>query len=475
MFTIRPILAVGLVALMLVTEVPSQSSPITIGETVSIPSRILGESRSLRVYLPLSYADSQDSYPVLYVLDGETNFMPTLSTMQVLATGIATPQLPEAIVVAVHNTHRERDLRTPTLDEDHGGSRFADFIADELIPFVDEAYRTHPLRVLIGHSQGGSFATYVLATRPDTFRFYLTIDPPLHLTPGIKERVAKVLSGAGNRQRLVTCELGLGWHGSFSSLEETCSAQAYVERFEISDASHTTMFIPSVFVGLQSLFHDYVFDAEASDLDQLVTHYEGLSRAYGYDLRPPRGVLSETAFTQTLRGHGHAALETYARIDALFGPFSGGGDEAMMREQAQALADAGPDRDWSELFAMLELPPPTPEQMAPYLGEWHGELTVVAGTSPDLTVTFSVEDGIVVTRTRHTFPGGRSMEGQPGFVLVEGDELRWGSKDRSGGLDVTTVHLTGRELNGEAKLVGIIPPPEWAPFMAASRVSLRRD
>jgi pimeloyl-ACP methyl ester carboxylesterase len=475
MIRIRSVLAVALVALTVVDNVESQSTPITIGESVSIPASILGESRPLRIYLPLSYADSLDRYPVIYVLDGETNFMPTLSTMQVLATGIATPELPEAIVVAVHNTHRERDLRTPTLDGDHGGKRFADFIADELIPYVTETYRTNPLRILIGHSQGGSFATYVLATRPDTFRFYLTIDPPLHLTPGLEERVIEVLSEPGNAQRLVTCELALGWGDAFSRLEEASAPNAHVERVEISDASHVTMFIPSVFAGLRRLFHDYVFDADAADLDQLGAHYETLSRAFGYDVRPPRGALSETAFMQTLKGHGHAALEIYARIDALYGASGGGGDEAMMRRQAQALADAGPDRDWSELFGLLELPPPTPEQMAPYLGEWHGELTVTAGISPDLTVTFSVEDGIVVTRTRHAFPGGRAMEGQPAFVLVEGDELRWGSKDRSGGIDLTTVRLAHGELTGEAELMGIVPPPEFAAFMAASKVALRRD
>ena len=92
-----------------------------------------------------------------------------------------------------------------------------------------------------------------------------------------------------------------------------------------------------------------------------------------------------------------------------------------------------------------------------------------------MTVTFSIEDGLVVTRTRHSFTGGRVMEGQPAFVLVEGDELRWGSEDRSGGLNVTTVRLAGDELSGAAELLGIVPPPEFAAFMTASRVSLRRD
>ena len=118
------------------------------------------------------------------MLDGEVNFLPTLATMQQLSTGMASPLMPECIVVAVHNTQRERDLRAPTLEGEHGGLRFANFLGEELIPHINSRFRTTPLRLLIGHSQGASFAAYVLATQPDLFRFYLAIDAPLHTTPG---------------------------------------------------------------------------------------------------------------------------------------------------------------------------------------------------------------------------------------------------------------------------------------------------
>lgn len=450
-----------------------EPTPIVLGESLKMRSDVLDEVRPLRVYLPPSYAGTDRSYPVTYVLDGGANFLPTLSTVQMLATGTGDAIMPETIVVAVHNTDRERDLRTPTLDGDHGGRRFTEFLAAELLPFIEERYRTNALRILIGHSQGGSFATYVLATRPETFRFYLTIDPPLHLTPGLQERVIEVLSREGSLQRLVSCEIGLGWHQSFEELARSHSPQAYVDRIGISDATHTTMFIPSIFAGLQSLFHDYRLPENDVTPEAVLAHYENLSRSFGYEILPPRSALSDAAFSQVLQGRGRAALELYARMDELYGG-TPGGNEAMMREQARALAEEGPDRDWSELYRMLELPPPGVEEMAPYLGVWEGEVDVPHGTSYTLRISFVVEDGVVVTRTRASFPGGAAIEGRPEFVTIDGDQLRWGRPDRSAGITVATVRLEDGELRGKTELLGVVIPPHFGVDLPVNGLRLKR-
>lgn len=48
--------------------------PLSIGETLEINSDILGEKRTLNIYLPPGYDNSQDvSYPVIYLLDGSLN------------------------------------------------------------------------------------------------------------------------------------------------------------------------------------------------------------------------------------------------------------------------------------------------------------------------------------------------------------------------------------------------------------------
>ncbi len=91
---------------------PVSAEPVVIGETSTIQSKILGEERTLMVHLPGDYAQSQMSYPVLYLLDAGDNFHHTTGTIGALSQA---GHAPEMIVVAIRNTDRTRDL-TPTAD-----------------------------------------------------------------------------------------------------------------------------------------------------------------------------------------------------------------------------------------------------------------------------------------------------------------------------------------------------------------------
>ena len=152
-------------------DTPSEPQPITIGETFSLTSEVLGEERAYSVYLPASYHSTTYAprrYPVLYLLDGDANFHPTTGMVRYMGEGInGNVQIPELIVVAIPNTDRNRDLTpthsmignggvvAPSLEASGGGDRFLDFIERELFAAIDSTYRTLPYRVLVGHSFGG--------------------------------------------------------------------------------------------------------------------------------------------------------------------------------------------------------------------------------------------------------------------------------------------------------------------------------
>src|ERR1044072_6377818 len=176
--------AVCLLALTGVSTLGAQSAnvssaPITIGETWPIHSKRIGEDREIRVYLPHSYAYSKQRYPVIYTLDGEGTGPATASAVQFMTGYSEFPQMPEALVVAIINTDRNRDMPIPQMYGKGGEENFLAFLADELIPAIEQRYRTQPLRILIGHSQGGLFAHYALTARPDVFQWYLPMDAPL--------------------------------------------------------------------------------------------------------------------------------------------------------------------------------------------------------------------------------------------------------------------------------------------------------
>jgi predicted alpha/beta superfamily hydrolase len=63
----------------------------------------------------------------------------------------------------------------------YGGEEFQQFIAAELIPFIDEQYPTVPEnRTLFGHSLGGAFGLFSLFSRPGLFQRYIVSSPSVH-------------------------------------------------------------------------------------------------------------------------------------------------------------------------------------------------------------------------------------------------------------------------------------------------------
>ena len=167
----------------------------TIGRVDSVWSPTLKENRPYLVYTPPSYDDTASTphrYPVLYLLDGDAHFHSVSGLIQILGTGVnGTFAVPEMIVVAIPNTDRTRDM-TPThvdagfdgkpqpgLKTSGGMPGFLAFIKSELIPRIDQQYRTVPYRVFVGHSLGGITAINALYTIPETFNAYVAIDPSL--------------------------------------------------------------------------------------------------------------------------------------------------------------------------------------------------------------------------------------------------------------------------------------------------------
>ena len=125
----------------------------------------------------MTYGFSDQDYPVLYLLDGGTHFHHASGIVQFLA---GQGLMPEMIVVAVINVDRTRDF-SPTHVEERpttgGAGKFISFMEEELMTFVDRNYRTSPFDILVGHSFGGTFATYALLEKPDLFNAYIAISP----------------------------------------------------------------------------------------------------------------------------------------------------------------------------------------------------------------------------------------------------------------------------------------------------------
>jgi predicted alpha/beta superfamily hydrolase len=141
--------------------------PITYGHCSVLVSKVLGEARTLLVYLPKGYDDSSKQYPVLIKLDGSKEvFYQTSMAVWYLAN--VAERIPDHIVVAIENTDRSRDMAV-----DGGAGKFLQFIEQELFPFVRAQYRTSNFAILCGQSASSMFACYAFLKRPQLFDAYV--------------------------------------------------------------------------------------------------------------------------------------------------------------------------------------------------------------------------------------------------------------------------------------------------------------
>jgi len=437
---------------------PSTAAPIAVGETWRIRSTRLREDREISVYLPPSYAGSRQRFPVIYALDGEGTGPITASAVRFMTGYSAIPQMPEALVVGVPNTDRNRDMPIPP-EYGHGREDdFLAFLADELIPAVERRYRTQPLRILVGHSQGGLFAIYAMTARPTVFQWYLPMDAPLSGFPEVRGLMEKatvaITKNKGARGRLVTIENLYGWKKDWPSPIEAASKGFIRDRVEIRDETHETMAYKGVYEGLKRLFRDYAPDLirdakEIHTLPALEERYGALSEAYGYHVDIPKQVLLMSAIRNTALQHGIEAVELAKRALALYG------DSPAARrilEDAEAAVKKGRD---PRLEEWANLPPPGAEQLKPFLGTWER----MTGDGARWLVTFEVKDGLGRAENFVTPPSGESFRLEIAFVRVlEGRTVQWGERNGRGpGVTVYTAKLTdGDTLAGTAEAVGFI-------------------
>lgn len=168
-------------------------------------SQQTGRDYRLFVSLPEKYSESDTArYPVFYVLDGNGFFALATEIHRLLRLD---GEVPELIIVGVGypigsfaqtSGVRWRDY-TPSPDaaadsaravqlgarargielRSGGGPAFVATLKSEIIPFIEQNFRTTPDRGLFGHSLSALLASYILLTSPETFSRYAISSPSL--------------------------------------------------------------------------------------------------------------------------------------------------------------------------------------------------------------------------------------------------------------------------------------------------------
>jgi uncharacterized protein len=168
-------------------SVIDKTTPLVIGETFTIDSKILSETRRINVYLPPGYGQSPDvRLPVLYMPDGgmAEDFLHVAGLVQI---SVGNQTMRPFILVGIENTERRRDMTGPTENPDDkkiaprvgGSAAFRAFIRQELMPQVQARYRTTRETAIVGESLAGLFVVETFLLEPGLFDTYIAFDPSL--------------------------------------------------------------------------------------------------------------------------------------------------------------------------------------------------------------------------------------------------------------------------------------------------------
>lgn len=145
-----------------------------------ISSIKLDGKRQLKVQLPRNYESNvEKTYPVIVVLDGDYLFEPVAGNVDYYSYW---EEMPEAIVVGINQVDtREDDTYYDEVSylPVESGVAFFEFIGLELMPWLDEKYRTNQFRMVVGHDLTANFMNYYLMKSPALFQGYVSLSPDL--------------------------------------------------------------------------------------------------------------------------------------------------------------------------------------------------------------------------------------------------------------------------------------------------------
>ena len=323
-----------LLLLIGINQVKSQDvGQIVIGTKHSLRSDILNEDREYWISLPDSYnvqESSYKSYPLLIVLDGNVHFKALSGMVNYMSSDLYRNwKIPEMIVVGIQNVDRRRDY-TPdkivTVRENNsgGGERFLSFLEDELIPELDQKYRTEQYRILFGHSLGGLLATHAYMKEKTLFNSFIAVDPSFgtwdsetmdkkldSLTKQSFERFIYIATANWGKRNIRNRDRHVRL---YESLNSKCKGElpAKLEYFENED--HSSVPIIAFHNGISTIFEGYgISYRDVEDKEQLTQHFHALSERLSWDFRPPEYLVNQLGYRMLQSGNDkdNPALEFF--------------------------------------------------------------------------------------------------------------------------------------------------------------------
>lgn len=276
-----------------ITRLTEQSEPaVTLGKVSSIQSNVLNKTVPLSIHLPENYDGFKNSYPVIYMLGSnyKARFAMLASTLDYMGEN---GQIPEMILIGIDIPEGNSILLPTRGNQDTTiPDAYIKFFETELIPHVDNKYRTVPYNVLYGGSNSGFFTIYTLLSKPHLFNSYFASSPSIRNIPTAMQQ--KIKSGPLKtfaKKRFLHIiysdeeELTNSVSEFFSALTDHKPKNFTYKVDELVNQGH----VPAVdFIKfLLALYPDFNPLENLDTPDKITQHFDRLSKRYGYEIKPP--------------------------------------------------------------------------------------------------------------------------------------------------------------------------------------------
>lgn len=283
-----------LISIMLLTNTQifsNTSNVISVGEKLLLTSKFLNESREVYIHLPETYGKTNKSYPVLYTLDGNSSFIFSSSVANYY---YSRNVIPELIVVSIPNKigTRNRDFtptKIPELPNSGGAENFTNFLTKELIPFIDNNFKTSNYKILFGHSLCGMYTLNTMLNNNDLFNAYIAASPYLSYDNNYTLKIAE--KSKLNFKTETKLYMTLGNEPTYEKplekfqilLKDKTGSKLNWKFEQMKQYTHSTVTLDSLEEGLKFIFNNYNLPSDLTTigLSGLLNRLENLEKTYG--------------------------------------------------------------------------------------------------------------------------------------------------------------------------------------------------
>ncbi|MEM7359673.1 MAG: alpha/beta hydrolase-fold protein [Pseudomonadota bacterium] len=283
---------ISLIAIALLFTATVLAEPVKYADRLNIESTAFSGPREIMISLPESYENgSHNLYPVIYTVRGQLDMLAVIAAIDMLSS-----EAPEFIVVGITGTGAEF---IPA--EEGEQSAFSVLLHNDVIPYIEEHYRTAPYSILVGHSAAGKFVTNDWLRGGRDFSSYFAVSPELHdgkintwamsLSQEEVDSKNSLLISMGNEDQRMQM--------MFDELKGLASFETTVNFIQFEDQTHMSGRVNTVMMGLRNSFKDWrpAKKVESGKFEGLQAHYLELSERYGYEVAIPLETMKrESAF-----------------------------------------------------------------------------------------------------------------------------------------------------------------------------------